>query len=273
MKHQIKNLFQYVNDYEKSIVDMEGFWGNIANDFKWIRKWDKTLEWNFKEPKIGWFLGGRLNITENIFERLIPTHGNKTAIIWEPNDSKSTSKRISYNDLFKETCKFANAMRSIGIKKGDRVIIYMPMVPESVVAMLACARIGAIHSVVFAGFSSMALADRINDCQAKMVITSDGNFRGEKTIQLKSVVDKAISKSSLVEKVVVLKRTGQDININSDVDIWWNDFIDGQSNINKAEEMDSEDSLFILYTSGSTGKPKGVVHSTAGYMIYTYYSF
>ena len=233
----------------------------------------KILDWDFKTPKIEWFKNAKLNLTENIFERLLLTHRNKTAIIWEPNDPKISSIHISYGELFKQTCKFANAMKAQGIVKGDRVIIYMPMVPEATVAMLACARIGAVHSVVFAGFSASALADRINDCRAKMVLTSDGNFRGNKRIPVKLVVDEAISKTETVEKVIVLKRTGEDVKMQSGRDLWWEEAVEGQSDDNKAEVMDSEDLLFVLYTSGSTGKPKGVVHSIAGYMIYTYYSF
>ena len=273
MNHQIRNLREYTNDYNKSITNPEDFWEEIANSFNWRKRWEKTLDWDFKTPKIEWFKNAKLNLTENIFERLLLTHRNKTAIIWEPNDPKISSIHISYGELFKQTCKFANAMKAQGIVKGDRVIIYMPMVPEATVAMLACARIGAVHSVVFAGFSASALADRINDCRAKMVLTSDGNFRGNKQIPVKLVVDEAISKTETVEKVIVLKRTGEDLKMQSGRDLWWEEAIEGQSDENEAEVMDSEDLLFVLYTSGSTGKPKGVVHSIAGYMIYTYYSF
>ena len=273
MNHQIRNLLEYTNNYNKSITNPEDFWEEIANSFNWRKRWEKTLDWDFKTPKIEWFKNAKLNLTENIFERLLLTHRNKTAIIWEPNDPKISSIHISYGELFKQTCKFANAMKAQGIVKGDRVIIYMPMVPEATVAMLACARIGAVHSVVFAGFSASALADRINDCRAKMVLTSDGNFRGNKQIPVKLVVDEAISKTETVEKVIVLKRTGEDVKMQSGRDLWWEEAVEGQSDDNKAEVMDSEDLLFVLYTSGSTGKPKGVVHSIAGYMIYTYYSF
>ena len=273
MNHQIKNLFEYTNEYNKSLIKPEEFWAKIAESFQWRKRWEKVLEWDFESPKIQWFKNAKLNITENIFEKLIQTHKDKTAIIWEPNDPSSSPIHMSYGELYKQTCKFANAMKSNGIQKGDRVIIYMPMVPEAAIAMLACARIGAIHSVVFAGFSAKALADRINDCQAKMILTSDGNFRGKKQIPVKDVVDEAISKSDSVEKVVVLKRTGDEVKMYSGRDFWWDKFIEGQSEQNNAVEVDAEDLLFILYTSGSTGKPKGVVHSTAGYMIYTYYSF
>jgi acetyl-CoA synthetase len=273
MNHQIKNLLEYTTAYNKSITMPEEFWENIANSFHWRKRWEKTLDWNFDTPKLVWFKNAKLNLTENIFERLLLTHRNKTAIIWEPNDHKTSPIHISYGELYKQTCKFANAMKAQGIQKGDRVVIYMPMVPEATVAMLACVRIGAIHSVVFAGFSASALADRINDCKAKMVLTSDGNFRGNKKIPVKLVVDEAIAKTDTIEKVIVLKRTGEDVKMQSGRDLWWNEALQGQSEENKAEEMDSEDLLFILYTSGSTGKPKGVVHSNAGYMIYTYYSF
>ena len=273
MNHQIKNLFEFTNEYNKSLIKPEEFWAKIAESFQWRKRWEKVLEWDFESPKIQWFKNAKLNLTENIFEKLIQTHKDKTAIIWEPNDPSSSPIHLSYGELYKQTCKFANAMISNGIQKGDRVIIYMPMVPEAAIAMLACARIGAIHSVVFAGFSAKALADRINDCQAKMILTSDGNFRGKKQIPVKDVVDEAISKSDSVEKVVVLKRTGDEVKMYSGRDFWWDKFIEGQSEQNNAVEVDAEDLLFILYTSGSTGKPKGVVHSTAGYMIYTYYSF
>ena len=273
MNHQIKNLFEYTNEYNKSLIKPEEFWVKIAESFHWRKRWEKVLDWDFESPKIQWFKNAKLNLTENIFEKLIQTHKDKTAIIWEPNDPSSSPIHLSYGELYKQTCKFANAMKSNGIQKGDRVIIYMPMVPEAAIAMLACARIGAIHSVVFAGFSAKALADRINDCQAKMILTSDGNFRGKKQIPVKDVVDEAISKSDSVEKVVVLKRTGDEVKMYFGRDFWWDKFIEGQSEQNNAVEVDAEDLLFILYTSGSTGKPKGVVHSTAGYMIYTYYSF
>ena len=273
MNHQIKNLFEFTNEYNKSLIKPEEFWAKIAESFHWRKRWEKVLDWDFESPKIEWFKNAKLNLTENIFEKLIQTHKDKTAIIWEPNDPSSSPIHLSYGELYKQTCKFANAMKSNGIQKGDRVIIYMPMVPEAAIAMLACARIGAIHSVVFAGFSAKALADRINDCQAKMILTSDGNFRGKKQIPVKDLVDEAISKSDSVEKVVVLKRTGDEVKMYSGRDFWWDKFIEGQSEQNNAVEVDAEDLLFILYTSGSTGKPKGVVHSTAGYMIYTYYSF
>ena len=237
------------------------------------KKWDKVLDWDFEKVNINWFQNAKLNITENIFERNLKERGDKTAIIWEPNDPSESPIHITYKELYEETCRFSNALRAKGIKKGDRVIIYMPMVPEATIAMLACARVGAVHSVVFAGFSSTSLADRINDCQAKMVLTSDGNFRGSKTIPVKPVVDEALEKCSTIESVIVLERTKQNVEMINGRDHWWHDCISEEPKVCEAEVLDSEDMLFILYTSGSTGKPKGVVHSSAGYMIYSAYTF
>ncbi len=273
MSNKIQTLSGYYHEYQKSVLDPEIFWSRVAETFHWKKPWSKVLDWNFKEPDIRWFVDGELNITENALDRHLFTKGDETAIIWEPNDPKEDSLHISYRELHQLTCQFANAMLAQGVKKGDRVIIYMPMVPEAAVAMLACARIGAVHSVVFAGFSAQSLADRINDCEAKMVLTSDGNFRGAKTIPVKAVVDEALKSSSTVEKVIVLKRTNEAVEMHPDRDIWWHEAIKGQPSTHQAETMDSEDMLFILYTSGSTGKPKGVVHTTGGYMVYTYYSF
>ena len=273
MSHKIQTLSGYLHEYQKSVLQPEEFWGKIAESFHWRKKWDKVLDWNFDEPNIKWFRNGKLNITENIFERHLYTMGDKPAIIWEPNDPNEDNVTLTYRELYEKTCQFANAMEAKGITKGDRVIIYMPMVPEAAIAMLACARIGAVHSVVFAGFSSTSLADRIVDCQAKMVLTSDGNFRGSKTIEVKAVVDEALEKSDTVESVIVLNRTGTSVDMKEGRDFWWNDAIEGLPITHQAAEMDAEDMLFILYTSGSTGKPKGVVHTTGGYMVYSYYSF
>ena len=273
MSHKIQTLSGYIHEYQKSILQPEEFWGKVAESFYWQKPWDKVLDWNFEEPNVKWFVNGKLNITENIFERHLFTMGDRPAIIWEPNDPNEEGVTLTYRQLFEKVCQFSNAMKANGIKKGDRVIIYMPMVPEAAVAMLACARIGAIHSIVFAGFSANSLADRINDCEAKMVLTSDGNFRGAKTIDVKKVVDEALESCTCVEKVIVLERTKSEVSMKEGRDIWWHDAIKDQSVEHKAETMDAEDMLFILYTSGSTGKPKGVVHTTGGYMVYTYYSF
>ena len=270
---RITSLSDYFKKYEQSEKDPEKFWSEIANTFIWKKKWDKVLDWNFESVDIKWFKNAKLNITENIFERNLKDRGDKTAIIWEPNDPTESSIHLTYNELYEETCKFSNALRDKGVKKGDRVIIYMPMVPEAAIAMLACARVGAVHSVVFAGFSSTSLADRINDCQAKMILTSDGNFRGNKTIPVKPVVDEALEKCSTIESVIVLERTKQKVNMTEGRDYWWHDCISGISSECAPEILDSEDMLFILYTSGSTGKPKGVVHSSAGYMVYSAYTF
>jgi acetyl-CoA synthetase len=273
MSNRILSLEGYKAAYKKSVDDPEGFWGEIADSFDWHQKWDKVVEWNFEEPKVEWFVNAKLNITENILDRHLTAIGDKPAIIWEPNDPNEAHITLTYQELHEKVCQFANAMKAKGIQKGDRVIIYMPMVPEAAVAMLACARVGAVHSVVFAGFSSTALADRINDCQAKMVLTSDGNFRGKKSIAVKAVVDEAVAKTTTIETVITLKRTGIEVIMTEGRDLWWHDAIEGMSLENTAEVMDSEDLLFILYTSGSTGKPKGVVHTCGGYMVYTSYSF
>ena len=272
MSDRIHTLSGYFYEYQKSVTEPENFWARIADSFYWRKRWDKVLEWDFEGPDVNWFVNAKLNITENIFEKNLFTIGDRPAIIWEPNDPNESGRTITYNELYAEVCQFANALKAKGIEKGDRVIIYMPMIPEAAVAMLACARIGAVHSVVFAGFSSNSLADRIIDCKAKAILTSDGNYRGNKKIAVKAIVDEALEKSS-VETVIVCKRTGQDITMVEGRDYWWHDVIQGQKTTHTAEEMDSEDMLFILYTSGSTGKPKGVVHTTGGYMVYTKYSF
>ncbi|MBK6266555.1 acetate--CoA ligase [Marivirga sp. S37H4] len=274
MSDKIHTLSGYIHEYQRSVQDPEGFWARIADSFHWQKRWDKVLDWNFDGPDVKWFVNGKLNITENIFEKNLYTLGDNPAIIWEPNDPKENNRTLTYKELFHKVNQFANTLKANGVKKGDRVIIYMPMVPEAAIAMLACARIGAVHSVVFAGFSANALADRIIDCHAKMILTSDGNYRGAKSIPVKAVVDEAIEKTSgIVESVIVYKRTGDEVEMKAGRDIWWHEAIKGQSEENKAEVMDAEDMLFILYTSGSTGKPKGVVHTTGGYMVYTKYSF
>ncbi|WP_297336654.1 acetate--CoA ligase [Algoriphagus sp.] len=272
MSDRLHTLSGYFHEYQKSVAQPEEFWARIADSFHWKKRWDRVLDWNFEGPDVKWFVNGKLNITENILERHLFTIGDRPAIIWEPNDPKEEGRTITYRELYHEVCKFSNALKAKGIQKGDKVIIYMPMVPEAAIAMLACARIGAVHSVVFAGFSSSALSDRIIDCGAKGVLTSDGNFRGNKKIGVKSVVDEALEKAP-VETVIVYQRTQQEVTMQPGRDHWWHEVIEGVDDTNQAETMDSEDLLFILYTSGSTGKPKGVVHTTGGYMVYTKYSF
>jgi acetyl-CoA synthetase len=274
MSNKIQTLSGYFHEYQKSAINPEEFWGRIAESFHWRKVWDKVQSGNFEDLNVKWFEGGKLNITENILDRHLFTKGKDTAILWEPNDPNEAVRKISFQELYEMVCQMSNALKAQGVTKGDRVIIYMPMVPEAAVAMLACARIGAVHSVVFAGFSSTALADRIDDCKAKAVITSDGNYRGAKQIPVKPVVDEALEKATFdVQKVIVLNRTGGDVPMKAGRDIWWSDAIKGQSKIHEAVTMDAEDELFILYTSGSTGKPKGVVHTCGGYMVYTHYSF
>ncbi len=273
MTARISTFEQYQEEYKKSIEDPEGFWAGIAENFTWKKKWDKVLEWNFKEPNIKWFLNAKLNITENCIDRHLAHKGHQPAIVWEPNDPSEKSITLTYNQLHEQVCTFSNVLKKQGVKKGDRVCIYMPMVPEAAVAMLACARIGAVHSVVFAGFSTQSLSDRINDCNCEVVITSDGLFRGAKTVELKKIVDEALAVCPCVRNVIVLKRTGTPVEMKEGRDIYWTEEMQNSSGDCSSEEMDSEDMLYILYTSGSTGKPKGVVHTTAGYMVYTWYSF
>lgn len=271
--NRITTFEQYQSEYKRSIESPEQFWAEQAENFLWNKKWNKVLEWNFTVPNVKWFIGGKLNIAENCLDRHLKERGNQTAIIWEPNNPNETGRKISYKELYEEVCRFANVLKNNGAKKGDRICIYMPMVPELAIAVLACARIGAIHSVVFGGFSFQSLADRIHDADCSIVITADGAFRGAKDIPLKSVVDEALQTCPSVKKVIVLKRTETEIKMQSGRDVWWSDELKKVSAGCPAEIMDSEDMLFILYTSGSTGKPKGVVHTTAGYMVFVDYTF
>jgi acetyl-CoA synthetase len=272
--YHIKHLEEYFQVYRKSVRNPEAFWEEIAEEhFVWRKRWDNVLSWDFKKPEIKWFEGAKLNITENCLDRHLPTRGTKTAIIFEPNNPKEEAVHITYRQLHERVCRMANVLLDHGVKKGDRVCIYLPMIPELAVALLACARIGAIHSVVFAGFSSNALSTRINDSDCKMVITSDGSFRGTKSIDLKGIVDKALEECPGVENVLVVKRTGSEIYMEDGRDKWLQPLLDHAYADCIAEIMDAEDPLFILYTSGSTGTPKGMVHTTAGYMVYTAYTF
>lgn len=273
MSLRINTFEEYQETYNRSVNDPEGFWSDIAEHFVWKKKWDRVLDWNFLEPKVRWFDGAKLNITENMLDRHLLERGDKTALIWEPNDPKDKVVRYSYKELYHTVCRVANALKAQGIQKGDRVCIYMPMIPELAIAVMACARIGAIHSVVFAGFSATALADRILDAEAKMIITADGLNRGSKQIPLKRIVDEALEHPNSVERVIVFNCLGWDAAMKAQRDIWWHEALEGVPDTCDAEEMDSEDPLFILYTSGSTGKPKGVVHTCGGYMVYTAYSF
>lgn len=275
--YQIKTKEEYDAAWKKSIDDPEGYWAQVASSFFWRKGWDKVLDWNFTEPDIKWFSGGKLNITENCLDRHLEGNGNKPAIIWEPSDPEEHHRILTYRDLHQKVVQFANVLKNNHIRKGDRVCIYMGMVPELAIAILACARIGAIHSVIFGGFSAKSIADRLLDAGAEFIITSDGAYRGNKEIALKSVIDDALDQCSFVKKVIVLTRTRTPISMIKGRDVWWEDEIKKVETMGNpdcpAEEMDAEDPLFILYTSGSTGKPKGVVHTCGGYMVYTTYSF
>ena len=272
--YSIKNFEEYFQVYRKSVREPENFWAEIAEEhFLWRKKWDKVLPWDFKKPDIKWFEGAKLNITENCLDRHLLNRGNKTAIIFEPNNPNEEAQHITYRELHKRVCKMANVLKDQGIKKGDRVCVYLPMIPELAITLLACARVGAIHNVVFAGFSSKALSTRINDSNCKMVITSDGSFRGDKSIDLKGIADEALRECDHVEKVLVVKRTNADVAMVENRDIWLQPLMDEASDNFDAEIMDAEDPLFILYTSGSTGMPKGMVHTIGGYMVYTAYTF
>jgi acetyl-CoA synthetase len=279
--YQIKSFEEYNAAYKKSVEDPEGFWGDIANNFLWRKKWDSVLEWNFKEPKIEWFKNAKLNITENCIDRHLETMGDKPAIIWEPNNPEERTRVVTYSRLHKRVCQFAQVLKNNGVKKGDRVCIYMGMVPELAYAVLGSARIGAIHSVIFGGFSAQSISDRLFDAQAEYIVTCDGAYRGGKDIPLKSIIDDALIGNRTIKKVIVYTRTRTPISMIKGRDVWWEDEMEyAESQIEKdnvitmpATEMDAEDPLFILYTSGSTGKPKGVVHSSAGYMVWTNYTF
>lgn len=272
--YQVKSLEQYFKHYNKSLREPRKFWDKIADEnFTWYQKWDKVVEFDMQEADVKWFTNAKVNITKNCIDRHLAKRGDKTAIIFEPNNTNEEAQHITYNELYERVCKMANVLRDRGIKKGDRVCIYLPMIPELAVAVLACARIGAIHSVIFAGFSASAVASRINDSQCKMVITSDGGFRGSKTIDLKGIIDEALQKCESVQDVLVVKRTNTEINMKEGRDVWLQPLLDEALGSNVAEIMDSEDPLFILYTSGSTGKPKGMLHTTAGYMVYSAYTF
>ncbi len=272
--YHIKHLEEYFQVYRKSVRNPEAFWEEVAEEhFFWRKRWDSVLEWDFTKPEVKWFDGAQLNITENCIDRHLRSRGDKTAILFEPNDPKEEAEHITYTQLHERVCKFANVLKDKGVKKGDRVVIYLPMIPELAISVLACARIGAIHSVVFAGFSSTALATRINDCDAKMVITSDGSFRGSKTIDLKGIVDEALKQCPGIASVLVAKRTGEKIDMMEGRDHWLAPLLDKAYSDCVPELMEAEDPLFILYTSGSTGRPKGMMHTTAGYMVYTAYTF
>jgi acetyl-CoA synthetase len=278
---QITSFEQYQTDYKKSIKNPESFWSGVAEHFKWKQKWKSVLEWNFKEPKVEWFRGAKLNITENCIDRHLETKGDEPAIIWEPNNPEERTRIVTYKRLHKRVCQVAQMLKNNGVKKGDRVCIYMGMVPELAYAILGCARIGAIHSVIFGGFSAQSIADRLEDAQAGFIITCDGAYRGAKDIPLKSVIDDALIGNKTVKRVIVYTRTRTPVSMIKGRDLWWEDEMEyAETQVEKdgvvsfpAEEMDAEDPLFILYTSGSTGKPKGVVHSCAGYMVWTTYTF
>ena len=275
--YQITSIEKYHSDYQRSLENPENFWSEVAENFVWQKKWSKVLSWNFSEPKVEWFKDAKLNITENCIDRWLSTKANEPAIIWEPNNPSENSRTITYQELYEQVCRFAQVLVNNGAQKGDRICIYMPMVPELAIAVLACARIGAIHSVVFGGFSAQSVSDRIQDAHCNIVVTADGAFRGNKTISLKPIIDEALVTCPSVKKVIVLTRTGESVSMTEGRDCWW------ENEMKKVEEsglkdfpaasMDAEDMLFILYTSGSTGKPKGVVHTCAGYMVWANYTF
>ena len=275
--YQIRSLEEYHQAYKESVDDPEKFWSDVAGEFYWRKKWDKVLQWNFTEPSIKWFEGGKLNITENCLDRHLEKLGDTPAIIWEPNNPEEHHRVLTYKNLYDKVNQFANVLKNNKVQKGDKVCIYMGMIPELAIAVLACARIGAVHSVVFGGFSAQSIADRLTDAKAEFIITCDGAYRGNKDIPLKSVIDDALIACPFVKKVIVCTRTRTPVSMIKGRDVWWEDeikLVETQGNPHcQAEEMDAEDMLFILYTSGSTGKPKGVVHTCGGYMVWTNYSF
>jgi len=273
MSKNINSLEQYKIEYAKSIENPEAFWEEKAEQFSWQKKWNKVLSWDFTKPEVSWFEGGKLNITENCLDRHLENKGDQTAIKWIANNPDEQSRCFSYKELHTEVCKFSNVLKNNGAKKGDRICLYMPMVPELAIAVLACARIGAIHSVVFAGFSAKSLSDRINDADCTILITADGGFRGEKITLLKDISDEAMDSTPSIKRCIVLERTKSEISMKNERDVWWHKEMQEANSNFSAEIMDSEDPLFILYTSGSTGKPKGIQHTIAGYMVYTEYSF
>ncbi len=270
---RIKSFEEYQEKYAQSVSNPDAFWNDVANQFSWSNKWSKVCDWNFTKPDVKWFVNARLNITENVLDRHLETRGKKTALIWEPNHPKEVEKKYTYLELYEAVCQCANGLKQLGVQKGDRVCIYMPMIPELTITVLACARIGAVHSVIFAGFSANAIADRVNDAQAKLIVTTDGLNRGAKQIDLKSIIDEALESCQSVKSVLVFNALGSSVNMQAERDFWWSDVVNHQEKSCPAEQMDAEDMLFILYTSGSTGKPKGVVHTCGGYMVYTAYTF
>ncbi len=273
MLKQISSIEEYTNSYKMSISQPENFWAVIAENFLWKKKWTQIFSGGFEKADYKWFEGGKLNITENCLDRHLELLGNKTAILWEPNNPSEQNRKISYNELHEEVCQFSNALEKLGVKKGDTVCLYMPMIPELTIAMLSCARIGAIHSIVFGGFSAQSIADRILDAECMWMITADGCYRGNKPLYLKKIVDEALEKCQSIKKSIVFNRSNFECPMKEGRDLWWSDVIKNCSKTHEAITMDSEDPLFILYTSGSTGKPKGVLHTTAGYMVYVAYTF